>query len=269
MNKKILIGCLVSKHHEYCTKEFLEGLNLIEYDNFEIILIENSDTKEFYNKLMKQIKNIKVIRYGNNIRSVQEKLTKCRNYLRNIFLKGDYEYFLSLDQDVIIPKYCLKKLIEENKHIITGVYYNNKIIEDKEIAFPVLYNKYKKETQELMLNNKEKVRQINPELFEALQKYKWNFEYVHIILTPEEVDNNNIIEIAHCGNGCILIKREVLEKIKFRYEEEFFDDMMFCKDAAKLGYKIYADCSVKCKHLVDKRPWKWNNKNGVSDIDYG
>ncbi len=23
------------------------------------------------------------------------------------------------------------------------------------------------------------------------------------------------------------------------------------------GFEIYADTSIKCKHLVSKRPWKW------------
>ena len=32
MTKKLLVGCLVSKHHKYCTKEFLEGLKQIDYE---------------------------------------------------------------------------------------------------------------------------------------------------------------------------------------------------------------------------------------------
>ena len=268
INKKVLLGCLVSKHHEYCTREFLEGLKLIE-KNVDIILIENSDTKEFYNKLIKEADpKIKIIRYGNELKTTQEKLTSCRNYLREIFLKEKYDYFFSLDQDVVVPKYTIKKLISDQKDIVVGVYYNNKEINGNIVAFPVLYKQYSRETQEQMKNNKEIVRQLNPELFKALQKYNWDFQYVHRILTPKEVEGDNIIEIDHCGNACVLIKREVLEKIKFRYAGEFFDDMMFCKDAVKLGYKIYADTFVKCKHLIENRPWKWNNNENIAEIDY-
>ena len=119
-----------------------------------------------------------------------------------------------------------------------------------------------------MLNNKNIVKQINPGLFSALEKYNWNFEWVHKILTPEEVAGKDLISIDYCGNGCVMIKRGVLEKVKFRLEGEFFDDMLFCKDTAELGYKIYADCSLKCKHLVENKPWKWKEKEGIKEIDY-
>lgn len=48
-------------------------------------------------------------------------------------------------------------------------------------------------------------------------------------------------------------------KIKFRIDEEnnYYDDVMFCDDVTALGYSIYADTSVKCKHLIKKRPWNW------------
>lgn len=268
---KILIGSLVSKHHAYCTDEFLEGLKSVKCPNMEvdIFLVENSDNDEFYNWLITKIwDKIKVIRYGNSIKSTQEKLVVCRNYLRDLFLNGDYDYFFSVDQDVVVNGNIVENLIKDNKNIVCGICYNNKVIEGKTVQFPVIYRKYNSDIQEYMINNKEKVRQLNPELFFSLEKYNWNFEWVHKILTPEDIQGKGLIEIDYCGNACVMIKKEVLEKVKFRFEGEFFDDVLFCKDAAMLGYKIYADCSLKCKHILDNRPWKWQKTNGIMEIKY-
>ena len=56
-----------------------------------------------------------------------------------------------------------------------------------------------------------------------------------------------------------LIDRNILEKIKFRYELNTFDDRWFFLDLYNLGVKVYADTSLKCKHLIYNRPYPWKN----------
>ncbi len=33
----------------------------------------------------------------------------------------------------------------------------------------------------------------------------------------------------------------------------------FCIDARKNNFKVYADTSIKCKHLFLKKPWHWKD----------
>ena len=72
-----------------------------------------------------------------------------------------------------------------------------------------------------------------------------------------EVPKDELIEVITCGLGCVLIKRDVLENIKFRYEKgkEPWDDLWFCEDARAKGFKVYVDTSAKCKHFVKGMDW--------------
>ena len=64
-------------------------------------------------------------------------------------------------------------------------------------------------------------------------------------------------EAITCGLGCVLIKKNVLEKVEFRHDKEKspWDDVWFCEDSRKEGFKVYVDTSVKCKHYVKGMDW--------------
>jgi hypothetical protein len=74
---------------------------------------------------------------------------------------------------------------------------------------------------------------------------------------------NTILDVDIVGFGCVLIKREVFEKLKERNYSTFFnfknisseaeeqlnEDMTFCENARKEGFKIHLDTSIVCKHI--------------------
>ena len=76
--------------------------------------------------------------------------------------------------------------------------------------------------------------------------------------TKQEIQEPKLIEVAIAGLGVVLIKKEVLEKIAFTYDENkpATDDFFFFTQTAKNGYKLYADTTIKCTHLHGGR----NNK---------
>jgi len=66
-----------------------------------------------------------------------------------------------------------------------------------------------------------------------------------------------IVEVDAVGTGCLLVKREVFEKMKrpyFRFVSSFerdlyqSEDIYFLENAKKLGYKAYVDTEHTCKH---------------------
>jgi hypothetical protein len=67
--------------------------------------------------------------------------------------------------------------------------------------------------------------------------------------------------------GVSLIKKEVLEKVSFRYDPNLlgaFHDAMFHYDAEQLGYHNYIHTGVICQHLMDGR-----KNRGWGKINFG
>ena len=64
-------------------------------------------------------------------------------------------------------------------------------------------------------------------------------------------------EVDAIGTGAILIKKEVIEKLKYPFFETGFDDegqhwsvdMDFSKKATKAGFKIWVDPQIECGHI--------------------
>jgi len=215
---RVLVGCPTSDHKAYCLKEYLEGVKNLSYKYFDFVLVDNSETNDYYNKLKR--KGVKVIK-DKYKEGAKDRVINSRNKLRDYFLKNDYDYYLSLEQDVVPPKDVIEKLMKHDKEICSGLYFKEKEGE----LIPIMYLPHK-------------------EGFAKLLKF-------------EEIPENELIEVVTAGLGCVLIKRNVMEKIKFRYEknEKPWDDVWFCEDARKKGFKVYVDTSIRCKHFVTGMKW--------------
>ncbi|MBS3143388.1 glycosyltransferase family 2 protein [Candidatus Woesearchaeota archaeon] len=217
---KILVGCPTSNHKEYSLKEYLEGVKKLSYENIHFVLVDNSETSNYYEKLKSLGVSVIKDKYKE---SAKERVINSRNILRRYFLENDYDYFLSLEQDVVPPKDVIEKLLSHNKDIVGGLYFY--LGDDNKTLLPMVWIHHEGE-------------------------YARRLRF-------SEVPKDELIEVITCGLGCVLIKRDVLENIKFRYEKgkEPWDDLWFCEDARAKGFKVYVDTSAKCKHFVKGMDW--------------
>ncbi len=225
--KKVLVGCPTSDYHEYALQEYAEAVKNLTYKNYDILLVDNSKDNSYLEKL--KMINLPAIK-GTWHEEARERIVLSRNILREKVLEENYDYFLSLEQDVIPPKDILERLLQYKKRVVTGIYFN--YINTKkgiEIA-PVAWSRINMEKEE------------------------------RYFLKPDDL-NKGLLKIAMSGLGCILIHKSVLEKIKFRYEKNYpsFDDIFFGLDCMKNKTSFYTDTSLICKHLLKKRPWSWKN----------
>lgn len=68
-----------------------------------------------------------------------------------------------------------------------------------------------------------------------------------------------VIEVDAIGTGCLLIKREVFEALKWPYfwyaedppdsEEMMTEDSWFCIKGKEAGFKVHCDTSILCGHV--------------------
>ena len=225
--KKILVGCPTSNYHEYALEEYAEAVKSLSYKSYDLLLVDNSKEDSYFKKLKSL--NLPTVK-GQWHEEARERIIESRNILRQKVIDGNYDYFFSLEQDVIPPKDVIERLLQHKKRVITGIYFNYIHVKKSIGLAPVVWSKVNMEKEE------------------------------RYFLKPSEL-NKGLIKIAMSGLGCILIHRSILEKIKFRYEKKYpaFDDIFFGLDCKKNKINIYADTNLACKHLIKNRPWSWKN----------
>ena len=229
---RVLVGCPTSYHKEYALEKYIESVKSLSYGNFDFILVDNSEGDNYYNKINKLL--VKVIK-GPYFEGARDRIVASRNILRKYALDNGYDYFLSLEQDVIPPKDIIERLLKHDKDIVSGVYFVHNIINDRRVLVPLAYVIWDGDEDEEM----PAMRPLN----------------------DQELWSDELVKAVSFGLGCVLMHRNVLDKIEFRYNKdtEAFDDRWFFIDLFKMKQDVYVDASIKCKHLIGNRPFPWKN----------
>jgi hypothetical protein len=69
----------------------------------------------------------------------------------------------------------------------------------------------------------------------------------------EAPDDVALMKIGGAGAGCLLVHREILEKMTppyFSFERGCSEDYYFCLKTSELDYPLYADLSIQCGHYM-------------------
>jgi FkbM family methyltransferase len=146
------------------------------------------------------------------------RVDQVRNLIADWVVR-DYDYLFSVDHDITFPPDTLKKMLEHDVDLVTGVY------------------RQRLEPQQLEIYEPFGGRMSTEDLFAK----KWK-----------------LIGIGGCGFGCVLVKKEVLVSIgypQFEYHpaldhnNTISEDTDFCKKAMAKGFKLWCDPSILCGHI--------------------
>lgn len=219
---KILVACPTYDGQKYCAEQFLESIKSI---NHEVVFFDNSEDNDYFEFLKN--KGCIVIRVDCGRKRGDERIAECMNFIRAYFLERNFDFLFSLETDVIAPEKIIDALTSKNKDIIAGIYLTE---------YNVTHIK----------NNGTKYSEW--EIHPVADVYSPKMNYLRPL--PMEVAKKNlVVRVASIGLGCTLIKKEVLEKTRFRYEKDFTHDVLFCIDAQMQGFQVFADTSQKCIHI--------------------
>ena len=143
----------------------------------------------------------------------------ARNKIVYEAIKDNWDYIFFMDSDMEFPPETLGRLLNHNKDIVGGFYLRKK-------------------------------KGYLPNAF------KLGFAEGDKLLTEFVLDFR---EVEAIGTGCLLVKTDVFKKMEkpwFEYVPTesvdghmMTEDIVFCKRAKKLDYKIYCDGTIACGHI--------------------
>jgi len=98
----------------------------------------------------------------------------------------------------------------------------------------------------------EKLRNSNLDIVSG--SYEHRGKSGMVCCTPDlPLDSFGLHELDYCGAGFLFIKKEVFQKLNkpyfFHYPDEPGEDIYFCREAKKAGFKVYVDCDCKVLHI--------------------
>ena len=171
-----------------------------------------------------------VMRFDPSEYGSQDAVKKQREFFRDLALAKDFDYLYFLGADTIPPVDVLEKMIktaEANQiKIIGGVYWGRHNAQNGSPEGAVAW--------------------IN-ELSQDDQKRVFSTE-------------NTLVKVDGMGMDCVLIHREVLEKISWLDWFQNDDDYPFYDKAKELGYDVYIDTAIQCKHYFKSNGYTYKTK---------
>lgn len=142
----------------------------------------------------------------------------ARNQIVASFLSSDAEWILWVDSDTIFEPDDIQKLADLDVDIATGIYFST-----AEHRLPV-------------------IRGIDRNRGVAIPHIG-----IPKVLDPYEIDA--------CGLGFCLCKRKVFETLKepwFEFRSGFSEDLFFCINSKRAGFRIWANPKVLLGHMTQK-----------------
>lgn len=217
MNPKVLIVTCTISWKMYCWSEFVRQVVRQTFKEFDWLIIDNSETEENARMIAKYMQGQTVFNYEvqhlkPDSHPIKIRMADYLNIARQKVLDGEYSHLLVLEQDIMMPLDCIERLIKHNVPVVCALYHYNT---NGEPDYPITNDNY------LLMEYKSghNIRQLEPKLL------------------PTE----------GTPTGCLLIKREVLEKIKFRPDDQGgFPDCSFGRDTK--DFKKFIDLSLECRH---------------------
>tara|TARA_Y100000034_G_C6791771_1_gene354570 strand:+ start:54 stop:713 length:660 start_codon:yes stop_codon:yes gene_type:complete len=204
---KVLVGVVTYDGKDYCKEEFEKRLNELTYENYKPFTVWTNDFK------------------GNS----RERITKGYNIVLEEFRLEGYDYLLTLEADIIPPKYIIEALMDYNKKICSATY----MIGFKNDRHPCIFDgsRYKR-------------------------KIKGRWESFLNTMNAKELNGELIHAPGGSGLGCCLIHKDVFKKVKEFRHEQAHCDTYFHQDAQKEGFKSMVDTGIICKHYGTAEEWQ-------------
>jgi len=222
---KVLIFTTIYQGKDYALKEFLEHANKINYPNYQHIFVDNSPTLDYVAKLQGMGLDAYHVERGNNTR---EAIARACNFARRIAIDEGYDYFMSLESDIMCTPTVVQDLMKHGKDVVTALYH----IGDDGLRVP------------------------------CITIAKWNENLgafgTRLLAQDEfsEYTNSGLKAVQAGGFGCCLMYKRGFLEFPFTYDPRFngHPDIYYFNELFKKKIPVFVDTDVVLEH--DNRPWQ-------------
>jgi ubiquinone/menaquinone biosynthesis C-methylase UbiE len=118
---KVLVTCPVYDGKAYCFDEWVKMAKSLTYDNYDILVVDNSKTEDFYNKYKDQISMIHLDFTGQKDDGMY-RVCKSMAEVQQHFLKGDYTHWMNIEADNIPPPNVIETLMKYDGDWVAHTY---------------------------------------------------------------------------------------------------------------------------------------------------
>lgn len=202
--------------------ECLESIRKIDYQNFNTIVVDNGSTDDSVRVIQQKFPEIDVLETGENLG-----YAGGNNYGIRYALKGNADYILLLNNDVVVHPQLIKKFIEATLIVSQWAIFAAKIY-------------YFTEPKKIW--------------YAGTKRIKSTAYFMHIGQGNIDFENQfNVLKETDYACGCaIFFYKGVIDKIGL-FDEKFFltyEEADFCYRARKIGIRSYVVPGAKIWHKI-------------------
>lgn len=225
---KILLGTPIYDEKDYCIQSWIETLEERFSDMATILLVDNSKTDSFFNKVS-SIANKSLVERIEPSDNPYLNVLNSRQVIVNKLISENYDYFFSVECDVFPEKSVLPALLAAETNVIGVPYILCYTIDPKSnLKTGYIFSSSGLDTYNVVGGKK-----------------VGSFQH-----TDKTINfSDPLSRVYHVGLGCTLINANVYKLLNIRSEPENkrFDDSLFFEDLKNLNVPVYANNT-----LIDK-----------------
>lgn len=239
-NPKVLIGVVTASQKDYCALDFIKQLKSFNYDNYEVYIVDNSESKD-HTLIFKDFKVKHISRFTelSGVKKPSELLCECQNELRNYALENNFDYLFNLESDVFVSPNLIQLALSYEAPVYTATY-----------PIKTRYNAPAPCVQYLHVLRGQGKAYSNT----LMLPYELRLPAEVKQITDFKIGENMCL--THTGLGCTFIRRDVLKYVPFRTNEEndkktgreSFSDTFFYIDCLTKKIEVLFDNRYICEH---------------------
>ncbi len=216
---KVLVTTPHNEVKNYCFDDFLATLTNLTYNNYDILIADNSKTHDNKKKLTQM--NIPCVHIKPKMKSNQQYIADSQEALRLEAIRGGYDYMLMLESDIFPPLDIIERLLMHQKQVVGATYF---IGEGSQ--------------SHLMIQDIEQRGNLVRETINI----DGGFDFVRM--------NGKLQKVYNIGFGCLMLHKSVFEKINFHCQRGIgaHSDTFFYVDLNSAKIPVFLDTSILCRH---------------------